>query len=236
MIMLALSLSKESNMGSIIGDILASALGIALSPIPLLAAITLVLSPRGNAAGMGFLGGWLLGVILPVLIITTLTGLLPESTGDASRPVAGTLLLLLGALLLALAVGEWRIRPLPGRAPVLPPWVAALESMTVPQGLALGFGLAALSPKNLALSVGTGLTVGGADFRLREVMLVLLVFVLIAASSMLVVVVGGMAAVAAWRRPLVELRDWLGRNSPTVLTVLYLVLGATLVGAGISAY
>lgn len=223
-------------MGSIIGDILASALGIALSPIPLLAAITLVLSPRGNAAGLGFLGGWLLGVIVPVLVVTTLAGLLPESTGDASRPVGGTILLLLGGLLVYLALGEWRLRPQPGKAPVLPPWVAALESMTVPQGLALGFGLAALAPKNLALGVGAGLTVGGADFQLREVMLVLLVFVLLAASNMLVVVVGGMAAVEAWRRSLVQLRDWLGRNSATVLTVLYLVLGVTLVGAGISAY
>lgn len=234
--MLALTLSKETSMGSIIGDILASALGIALSPIPLLAAITLVLSPRGNAAGLGFLGGWLLGVILPVLVITTLAGLLPESTVDASRLVGGTILLLLGAYLLYLAVGEWRLRPQPGKAPVLPPFVAALDTVTVPQGLALGFGLAALAPKNLALAVGAGLTVGGAHFPLREAMLVLLVFVLIAASSMLVVVVGGMAAVEAWRRPLVELRDWLGRNSPTVMTVLYLVLGVTLVGAGISAY
>lgn len=234
--MLALTLSKESSMGSIIGDILASALGIALSPVPLLAAITLALSPRGNAAGLSFLGGWLLGVIVPVLVITTLTGLLPESTGDASRPVGGTILLILGALLLYLAVGEWRLRPQPGKAPVLPRWVAALDSMTVSQGLALGFGLAALSPKNLALAVGAGLTVGGADFRLREVMLVLLIFVLIAASSMLVVVVGGMAAVDAWRRPLLELRDWLGRNGATVLAVLYLVLGVSLVGAGISAF
>ena len=223
-------------MGSIIGDILASALGIALSPIPLLAAITLVLSPRGNAAALGFLGGWLLGIIVPVLVITTLTGLLPESTGDASRPVGGTILLLLGALLLYLAVGEWRLRPLPGRAPVLPRWMAALDSMSVSHGLALGFGLAALAPKNLALAVGAGLTVGGANFQLREVMLVLLIFVLIAASSMLVVVVGGMAAVESWRRSLVELRDWLGRNSATVLAVLYLVLGVSLVGAGISAF
>ena len=223
-------------MGSIIGDILTSALGIALSPIPLFAAITLVLSPRGNAAGLGFLGGWLIGVIVPVLVISVLAGLLPESSPDASRPVAGTILLLLGALLLSLALGEWRIRPLPGRAPVLPPWVAALDSMTVPQGLALGFGLAAASPKNLTLGVAAGLTIGGADFRPREVIVVLLVFVVIAASSMLVVVVGGMAAVEPWRRPLLELRDWLGRNSATILTVLYLVLGVSLIGGGISAY
>ncbi|GHD42239.1 GAP family protein [Mycetocola manganoxydans] len=223
-------------MGSIIGDILTSALGIALSPIPLLAVITLLLAPRGNAAALGFLGGWLLGVILPVLVITILAGLLPESSGNASRPVGGTLLLVLGGLLLYLAAGEWRLRPQPGRAPVLPRWVAALDTMTVPQGLALGFGLAALAPKNLSLAIGAGLTIGGATFEFREVMLVLLVFVLIAASSMLVVVVGGMAAVDAWRRPLIELRDWMGRNSATVLAVLYLVLGVSLIGAGISAF
>lgn len=223
-------------MGSIIGDILTSALGIGLSPIPLFAAITLALSPRGNAAGLGFLGGWLLGVIVPILTVATLTGLLPESAPGASRPLAATILLLLGGLLLFLAVGEWRNRPLPGRAPVLPRWVAALDSMTVPQGLALGFGLAAGSPKNLTLGVAAGLTVGGAGFMTREVLVVLLVFVSIAVLSMLIVVVGGMAAIEQWRRPLLELRDWLGRNNATILTVLYLILGVSLVGAGISAY
>lgn len=223
-------------MGSIIGDILTSALGIALSPIALLAALTLVLSPRGNAAGLGFLGGWLIGVIVPVLVFTTLTGLLPESRPDASRPVAGTILLLLGALFLYLAVGEWRIRPIPGKAPVLPRWVAALDSMTVSQGIALGFGLGAASPKNLTLGVAAGLTIGGAGFLLREVMVVILVFVVIAVSSMLVVIVGGMLGVDVWRRPLVELRDWLGRNSATIQVVLYLVLGTSIIGAGISAY
>lgn len=223
-------------MGSIIGDILTSALGIALSPIALLAALTLVLSPRGNAAGLGFLGGWLLGVIVPVLVFSTLTGLLPESEPDASRPVAGTILLLLGALFLYLAVGEWRIRPLPGKAPVLPRWVSALDSMTVPQGLALGFGLGAASPKNLTLGVAAGLTIGGADFLLREVIVVILVFVVIAVSSMLIVIVGGMLGVDVWRRPLIELRDWLGRNSPTIQLVLFLVLGTSIIGAGISAY
>ena len=223
-------------MGSIIGDILTSAVGIALSPIALLAAITLVLSPRGNASALGFLGGWLLGVIVPVLVISILTGLLPESQGDGSRPVAGTILLLLGALFLYLAVGEWRIRPLPGKAPVLPRWVAALNSMTVTQGLALGFGLGAASPKNLTLGVAAGLTIGAAEFRPRELIVVLLVFVLIAVSSMLLVVVGGMLGVDVWRRELVDFRDWLGRNSATVQVVLYLVLGTALVGAGISAY
>lgn len=223
-------------MGSIIGDILTSALGIALSPIALLAAVTLVISPRGNAAALGFLGGWLLGVIVPVVVVSMLTGLLPESAPDTSRPVAGTILLLLGALFLYLAAGEWRLRPMPGRAPVLPRWVAALDSMTVPQGLALGFGLAAASPKNITLGVAAGLTIGGVDFLLREVIVVILVFVVIAVSSMLIVVVGGMLAVDVWRRPLVEFRDWLGRNSATVQVVLYLVLGTSLIGAGISAY
>ncbi|SFN34352.1 GAP family protein [Mycetocola miduiensis] len=223
-------------MGSIIGDILTSALGIALSPIALLAAITLVLSPRGNAAGLGFLGGWLIGVIVPVLAISTLAGLLPEGEPDASRPVAGTILLVLGALLLYLAIGEWRIRPIPGKAPILPRWVPALNSMTVPQGLALGFGLGAASPKNLTLGVAAGLTIGGADFRPREIILVLLVWVVIAVSSMLVVVVGGMLGVDVWRRQLVDFRDWLGRNAATVHVVLFLVLGTSLIGAGISAY
>ncbi|MCP2032255.1 TRAP-type C4-dicarboxylate transport system permease small subunit [Okibacterium sp. HSC-33S16] len=223
-------------MGSVIGEILTAAIGIALSPLPLIAAITLMLSPRSGAAGLGFLGGWLLGVIVPVVAVTVVATLLPESAADASRPIAGILRLILGALLIVLAVRQWRLRPLPGRPGVLPQWMTATETMTVGQGIALGCGLGALAPKNLALGIAAGLTVGGADLGLRGTVVVLLIFVVIAFSTVLVAVVGYQIATEAWQKPLADLRTWLVRNGPTVLAVAMLLLGAELVGDGISSF
>ena len=223
-------------MGSVIGEILTAAIGIALSPIPLIAAIALMLNPRSGAAGLGFLGGWLLGVIVPVVAVTLIAQILPESTADASRPIAGTVRLLLGALLLYLAIAQWRLRPLPGRPGVLPKWMTATDTMTVPQGIALGFGLGALAPKNLALGIAAGLTIGEAELGLRNTVVVLLIFVVIALSTVLLAVVGYQIADDAWRQPLADLRTWLVRNGPTVLAVALLLLGTQLIGDGISSF
>ncbi|GGF00238.1 GAP family protein [Mycetocola zhadangensis] len=223
-------------MGSVIGETLTAAVGIALSPLSLIAAIALMLSPRSGPAGIGLLGGWLLGVIVPVVAVTAIVGILPESEADASRPIAGIVRLLLGALLVYLAVGQWRLRPLPGRPGVLPKWMAATETMTATQGIALGFGLGALAPKNLALGIAAGLTIGGAELRLRDTIVVTLIFVVIALSTVLIAVVGYGIADEAWRKPLTDLRTWLVRNGPTVLAVAMLLLGVELLGDGISSF
>jgi len=44
-------------MGSVIGDILPLALGIAISPIPIIAAILMLLSPKAKGTSVGFLIG-----------------------------------------------------------------------------------------------------------------------------------------------------------------------------------
>src|SRR4029453_18692301 len=50
-------------MGSVIGEILPLAVGIAISPIPIIAAILMLLSPKAKATSVGFLLGWLAGIL-----------------------------------------------------------------------------------------------------------------------------------------------------------------------------
>lgn len=223
-------------MGSVIGDILTAAVGIALSPIPLVAAIALMLSPRSGPAGLGFLAGWLLGVIAPVVVTASIVNILPGSERDDSAPIVGIIRLLLGALLVYLAIAQWQLRPLPGRAGVLPRWMTATDDMTAPQGMALGFGLGALAPKNLALGIAAGLTIGGAELNIRETIVTVLIFVVIAISTVLITIVGYQMATDAWQKPLADLRTWLVRNGPTVLAVALLLLGVGLLGEGIGSF
>lgn len=55
-------------MGAVIGEILPLALGIAISPIPVIAAILMLLSPRARSTSVGFLAGWALGIVAVVVI------------------------------------------------------------------------------------------------------------------------------------------------------------------------
>jgi len=71
-------------MGAVIGEILPLALGVAISPIPVIAAILMLLSPKARVTSVGFLLGWVLGIVVAVTVFTLLSSILPEQDADAS--------------------------------------------------------------------------------------------------------------------------------------------------------
>lgn len=50
-------------MNGVIGEILPLALGVAISPIPVIAAILMLLSPKAKGASAGLLLGWVVGIV-----------------------------------------------------------------------------------------------------------------------------------------------------------------------------
>lgn len=219
-----------------IGDILPLALGVAISPVPIIAAILMLLSPRARVTSVGFLLGWVLGIVVAVTVFSLLSALIPTEDGDAPKPVAGTIQLILGALLLFLAVRNWRARPRPGDEPVLPKWMAAIDRIGFFGALGLGLLLSAVNPKNLLLGAGAGVSIGSAALTAGETTVVIAVYTLIAASTVLVPVVAYLFAATRLRGPLDELRLWLTRENSLIMAVLLLVIGVVLIGKGIAAF
>jgi hypothetical protein len=66
-------------MNGVIGEILPLALGVAISPVPIIAAILMLLSPKAKGTSVGFLGGWVLGIVVAVVPFTLLASVLPEA-------------------------------------------------------------------------------------------------------------------------------------------------------------
>ena len=64
-------------MGAAIGEMLPLAIGIAISPLPIIAVILMLTTPKGRSNGLAFLGGWLLGLAAVGVIVLAVT--------DASR-------------------------------------------------------------------------------------------------------------------------------------------------------
>ena len=101
-------------MNGVIGDILPLALGIAISPIPILKDNRMLRSPTAKGTSVGFLLGWVAGIVVAVVLFTLLASVIPQNDSDASKPVAGVIKLVLGVLLLLLALRQWRSRPKAG--------------------------------------------------------------------------------------------------------------------------
>lgn len=220
-------------MGTVIGDILPLAVGIAISPIPIIAAILMLFAPRAGAASAGFLLGWLAGIVFATVVFVLIAGV--AGLGDSSDPsaVVSWIRLILGIGLLLLAVKQWHNRPRPGQQPSLPKWMSAIDSFTLGRALALGFALAAINPKNLAMCVGAGIAIAGGGLAGGQAAVTIVIFTVIAACTVAIPVIGHAVAADRIRGPLNRLKEWLEANSSTVMSVLLLVIGVVLIGKGI---
>ncbi|WP_350348490.1 GAP family protein [Agromyces sp. G08B096] len=223
-------------MGSVIGDILPLALGITISPVPIIAAILMLLSPKAKGTSVGFLLGWVLGIVVAVVLFTLLASIIPEQDPDASKPIAGTIKIVLGLLLLLLALKQWRGRPKAGEEPAMPKWMGAIDQMTAVRGLLLGFALSAVNPKNLLMAVAAGVAIGTGGLDAGAATLAIVVFTVVAAASVAVPVIAYLVASDRMSRPLESLRGWLVHNNATVMAVLLLVIGVVVIGKGIGSF
>ena len=221
---------------SVIGDILPLAAGIAVSPIPIITAILMLLSPKARSTGIGFLIGWLLGIVVAVVIFTLLSTIIQQGDSEAAKPVAGVIKILLGFGLLLLSARQWRSRPREGIEPATPKWMDAIDTLTPLRGLALGFALSGLNPKNLLMGVGAGVSIGSAGLDVGQVSVTILIYTIIASVTVAGPVVAFLAAPDRMAGPLDALRTWLLHNNATVMTVLLLVIGIVMVGKGIGSF
>lgn len=223
-------------MGSAIGEMVPLALGIAISPMPVVGAILMLLSPHAKATSVAFLFGWLAGILITLIAFTLVSSILPRSDPGQARPISGVIKIVLGVLLLLLAVRQFRSRPDASAEPALPKWMSALDTMTGSRGLLLGFALSALNPKNLLLGLSAGTVLGVAALPLGQDVVSGVIFTVIAASTVGVPIIAYLVAPQAMAGPLRSLREWLLRNNATVMAVLLLVLGLVVIGKGIGKF
>lgn len=221
-------------MGAVIGDLLPVALGVAVSPVPIIAVILMLLAPHAKAASVAFLVGWVLGITIVVGLVVLLMG--PVDGSDSSDPATWTsvLKIVLGAALVLLGGKEWRSRPRGDETAELPTWMSAIDSVTPVKALGLGALLSGANPKNLALCLSAGLTIGSAGLSGGDEVVAAVVFVVIASSTVAVPVLGYLAAQRRLARPLDELKEWLTANNAAVMSVLLLVIGVTIAGKGLA--
>ena len=217
----------------VLGETLPLAVGIALSPLPILAVVLLLVSPTSRSAGAAFLAGRLIGVVLVVGLFAVLSDVIERSSGDASPFVAVTRIIV-GMALAFLAVNKWNRRPGPEAEPELPGWMSSIEDSTAGRGFRLAFLLSVANPKELLLGVGAGFAVGSAGLPLGATMVTVLVFTLIACLSVLTPVVAFLVASERVLGPLDSARTLLVRHNTAIMSVVLLIIAAALIGGGVS--
>lgn len=220
-------------MGNAIGDVLPLALGVTISPIPIIAVILMLLSPKARTNGPAFLVGWVVGLTIVSVVVTALSGSVGLGSGGGGSAVGSLLKILLGLLLIGLAFREWRNRPRPGEQPPLPGWMRAIDSVTAVKALALAVLLSAINPKNLSLTIAAAVTIAQEGLSSAGATFAIVVFVILASLNIAIPVILYLAGGASAKAALNRLRGWLNANNATVMAVLLLVIGVVLFGKGL---
>ncbi len=220
-------------MGQAIGSVLSLAIGVALSPIPIIAVVLMLASPRGRLNGPAFVIGWIVGLALIGAIVLLVAGGVSASSAGKPKTWVSILKLVLGVVVLLLAVRQWRGRPRGDVEPQLPKWMQTIDAFKPAKSVGLAMLLAAVNPKNLMLTVAAGAAIAQTGISAGKQAVVLAIFVIIATLGPGVPLGIYYALGDRSQRVLAELRAWMIHNNATIMSVLCLLIGAKIIGDGI---
>src|SRR3954451_14040046 len=216
-------------MAGALSDVIPLALVEALSPLPVLAALLMLLSAHELANARAFLLGWTtsLGAV-------TTAAVLAGGSAHASQPLllvrAGEGVT--GGALLVLAGLAWRGRRLTSLRGSR--WLAAVDGITAPRACGLAVALVLLNVKVAAITLAAGTAISDAALPAGQTVMAVAVYTALASATIAVPV-----AVAAVARPRAEpmLRrwhDWFEGNGTAIVAVLAAVAGVLFVVTALS--
>jgi threonine/homoserine/homoserine lactone efflux protein len=218
-----------------LGQILPLGIGVAISPVPIIAVVLMLATPRARANGPAFVLGWVVGLaIVGTIVLLASSGASASDDGEPATWVS-ILKLVLGVLLLLVAVREWRHRPRRGdHDAALPTWMQTIDSFAAPKALGMGVLLSGVNPKNLLLTVGAAAAIAQTGVPAGEQAVALGVFVLLGTLGVAAPVGVYFALGERSRALLDDLRSWMAANNAAIMAVLMLVIGTKLLGDGIA--
>lgn len=221
----------------VLGQVLPEAVGIALSPFPIIGLILMLLSKNARRNSLMFMVGWLAGLFVVAFVVVALVNAGKIVIG-ASATQTGVLWgkLVLGIALLFLAFRNWQKRPKPGAQAAMPKWMATLDSVQPSRALLLGALLSGVNPKNFLLNVAAAGAIAAAALTPSETAIVTIVFVLLSSVTIIGPVLYVQFAGERAEKGLTELKGWLTQHNAAIMAVLLLVIGCKLIGDGLGLF
>ena len=220
-------------MGQGISEVLTFAIGVAISPVPIIAVILMLFSERARVNGPVFLLGWVATLAIVSGVVYAISDQGNAATSSTASDTISWLKIALGVLFLLLAARQWRNRPAPNAEPEMPKWMAGIDALAPVKAFGLGVLLAGVNPKNLILTIGAAAGLAQLGLSTGDAVVSLIVFVLLASLTIAGPVVYYLLGGETAKRELNELKGWLNVHNAAVMTVLFLVLGVDLVAKGI---
>jgi threonine/homoserine/homoserine lactone efflux protein len=221
-------------MGDAIGQVLSLGVGVALSPVPIIAVVLMLGTRRARSNGPAFVLGWVAGLAVVGAIVLLAAGGADASEDGEPATWVDVVKIVLGALLLLVALRQWRGRPRAGEEAKMPGWMRTIDRFTPGRSLGVAAALSGINPKNFLLTVGAGAAISQTGAGTGAQIAALAVFIAIGTLGPGVPVAIYFALGERATRILDDLKAWMTAHNAAIMAVLCLVIGAKLIGDGIS--
>ncbi|MDT0553788.1 GAP family protein [Urechidicola vernalis] len=209
-------------------------IGLALSPLPLIAMFMLLLTPKAKQNSSAFLIGWLVGVYL----IAGAVLLLPiplEATWKSMGSSKNTQIIIGVAMLLAAVIVK--IKGTKKTDPIkIPKLFVHIDKFGFKRSISLGFLMCTINVKNLALVVAGAVQIKTAlTSDLLDRGIASLLFTVLASSSMIVPVIIYNLSQEKLDTLFLKWRNFLIRNQTSILMMVLSFFGVLLIYMGLSS-
>lgn len=215
-----------------LGHLLPISVASAVSSVPIMATVLILLSKNSRRSSVPYLVGWVLGIAAIVSGFTMLATFIPESAQGGQLTATAFAQIVIGLALVALAITVWRrTRGKPAGAE--PRWLASVGSLGPWSSFGLGVALN-LRPKSVLLSAAAALSVVGGGLAVAEAAVVIAIYTVLSASTVAIPVIGTILSPVKAEAWLHSTRSWLTRNNRTLTILILFMIGVVIVGNGLT--
>ncbi|MES9525058.1 GAP family protein [Streptomyces capoamus] len=221
-------------MGKALGDVLGYAAGVMISPLPVIAIILVLATPRGRLSGSVFAIGWLVGLSALGAVMLAVGGSGGASSHGQPATWVGALKLALGVLLALFGARQWHRRPRDVSQAKLPKWMAAIDRFSPVKMFGLALALSAANLKNAAFTIAASSSISSSGIPVGQQIGVLALFVVIASLGILAPLAVFLVAGERAKSTLGSWKNWAAQHNTAIMAVLCFVIGLKLLGDGIA--
>jgi membrane protein YdbS with pleckstrin-like domain len=209
--------------------LIGAAVGFAISPVTLIELILVLVSKR-RVINSIVLTLAIIGLSFVAVVIGAVGANAIGDTSSGPSTATGIIFLVLAALLIVLAVKNWRSRADSSEMPLF----TKIADMGPSAVLLLAPGATIVNPKNLVILLSAGQSIG-SNASGAAVLLPALIFVLLATAPFWLATVYALWGGASAERHLDALRGWLMAKNRLIMAIVLGLLGIALLAKGVAA-
>lgn len=199
------------------------ALGVAASPMTIVALMILLMTPRAIPNSYSFLLGWFTGLFLVGSLIIINPGLNEYTSGPT--PVSGWIRIGLGCLFMIICFFLVKDLPRKGQGTRPPKWLEKVDTYGPFQSMNIGLFLSILNLKNAAMVASGAVVISAAGLHIYQEILLLVLFCLVASLGVILTQAIYLFLRSQAEPFLARSKLWLQRYSSMILMFVLIVFG-----------